>query len=160
MDQKNETYDLKTKQRFQQSHSGRVFPGIVSEVTQGTARYQLSGLLVVMHCLLCMHISGKSVGVKQKVAEKYNQIIPHCKADQRSINRLRISCLRFENLDIKSACSTPSTDYIKKLAFATSKMRWSRTGTWRGDRRFSQEILQLGKIIFNDNDASVKVEIT
>ena len=74
---KTKTYDFKAKQRFQQPHFERVFPGIVSEVTQDTERYHLSGLLVVMPCLLCMHRSGKFVGVKQKVAEKYNRIIPH-----------------------------------------------------------------------------------
>ena len=77
--QNYESYDLKTKQRFQQPHSGRVFPGIVSEVTQDTARYHLSGLLVVTPCLLCMHGPGKSIGVNQKVAEKHNcWIIPRC----------------------------------------------------------------------------------
>ena len=56
MNPKNdEPYDLKAKQRFQQPRSGRVSPGIASEVTQDTERYRFSGLLVVTPCLLCMH---------------------------------------------------------------------------------------------------------
>lgn len=119
----DKSYDLTTKQRFQQPHSGRASPGIVSEVTQDTARHRFSGLLLVTPCLLCMHISGKSIEVNQNIAEKYNWDYYHvAESDQRSINRFRISCLRFENLRHQISAQH-GIDDIKKLAFAISEMR-------------------------------------
>ena len=77
-----------TKQRFQQLHSGRVFPGIVSEVIEDIARYHLSGLLVETPCLSCMHGSGQSVEVNHKVTKRYNRIIPRCQGQPAPDKRL------------------------------------------------------------------------
>ena len=49
-----------TEQRFQQPHSGRVLPGIVSGETQDTVKYYLSGFPVAMSCSSCMRESNKT----------------------------------------------------------------------------------------------------